>query len=248
MNKTGTLNINRILRVRPRVFWLHWVLASTIGGAIGWAIAGLIAFGTLSLGVIAIGAIAGISVGWAQGTVLEKHIVIRGTSGSKLDWVPEWTTITCFVGGLGWIVIGAVGNFLLIREITSREDILTSLLAYGTGGAILGVGQALVLKRGFARAWWWVPITALGLYLAAAIGSWLGNLIFRLFYPSYGVGSGVVMGPVDAFFLFCEGTMGTIVFSVVTGLALIWVLGSPLVANPEPPDTPSQPQRIADPS
>jgi hypothetical protein len=131
----------------------------------------------LRLGVVS-GGIAGALAGLYQWALLRKRL--SGLGG----WIP--VTVACWAAGT------AIAYGLTKAQASETlTEWLIFLLAATAGGAILGAGQWLLLRRSLNRALWWIPASALAWALAVPLSK---------FMPLYsfppGVIGGVVMGGV----------------------------------------------------
>lgn len=107
--------------------WFQWVLATTLG----WAI-GLITVGEIGSGVV---------VGLAQWLVLRSLL-------SRAGW---WVLASALGWAIGWSVLAAAGM------LAPYQTGLITLAVTGTVlGAALGIAQWLVLQPHVYRAGWWV--------------------------------------------------------------------------------------------
>jgi hypothetical protein len=142
-------------------FWLFWVIMTNIGFFLGVGIGAIMAnfvepgMGQLAdkliqntLGASIIGGLTGL----AQGVVLRRH----GFNGT---W---WTVAT----SLGWALgIFIAGYFILSLDnsIQSNDFFRWILPAAFIAGAVVGIPQWVVLRRGLPSAeWWWILVSALG--------------------------------------------------------------------------------------
>lgn len=113
--------------------WFQWVLATTLGWGAGWLLTGDIGLGT--------------TIGIAQWFVLRQFI-------SQAGW---WILATAagWVAGWALIVAGIV--------VPPGGGIINSMAAGGVIGAIVGIGQWVVLRWQFTRlAGWWVMASTVG--------------------------------------------------------------------------------------
>jgi len=127
---------------------------------------------------IASGGIAGALAGLYQWALLRKRLNGVGS------WIP--VTVACWAGGTA-IAYGLTKA----QDSETLTEWLIFLLAATAGGAILGAGQWLLLRRSLKRAQWWIPASALAWALAVPAS----NLMPFLSFPP-GVISRVIMGGV----------------------------------------------------
>ncbi|MGB3714514.1 MAG: hypothetical protein WA996_08810 [Candidatus Promineifilaceae bacterium] len=185
------------------VFWLQWVVASTVGLFVGWMLAFvLLALSGIVLGLgdcdacdaLAFGIGLGIGVGVLQWLVLRRRV-------SGAGW---------------WVLASAAGGYGIWQlEFTGYSDSLemsyVSLLGWtgvvALGGAVTGTLQWLVLRGQVSRAGWWV--------LASTVGWGLGVTAAIAFTRFVGDDFGAMVG------------MGA-VLGAVTGGALVWLLRQPV--------------------
>jgi len=186
------------------VLWLLWILATTLGWPLGWAMgvwttSVFIAWGPgestglpLVVCQTAWGAIWGAVLGAIQWPILRWRIA--GAGGWVLASAVGWTGGWWAWFGVGQHLAGALG---------------WAMLAVGaTGGAAVGALQSLVLRRRARGAGWWV--------LASSVGwaaSW-GVLRIGIWSVVGWLGSGAVAG-------------------AITGSVLVWLLRQPLAPGRE---------------
>lgn len=121
-------------------FGLWWVMATTVGWVVGFAIceAQKAFFASLS----ADGAVIGISIGIFQWIALRQRI-------NRAGW---W--ILASVIGYG---IGKLAGDAVTQSVSGAVGIG---LSGATIGASVGIAQWVVLRRHVAQAGWWVPASA----------------------------------------------------------------------------------------
>lgn len=142
----------------------------------------------LRLGLVS-GGMAGALAGLYQWALLRKRL--SGLGG----WIP--VTVACWAAG------NAIAYGLTkAQDSETLTEWLIFLLATIAGGAILGAGQWLLLRRNLKRALWWIPASALAWALAAP----LSKLMPSLSFPP-GLIGGVVMGGVLVWLM--RATSGT---------------------------------------
>ena len=132
------------------VFWLVWVLVSTMGYILGWFIGFILAqvpeeFSGSSvlediLAYIIFGAVIGFGVSFLQWLLLQDHV-------SRAGW---WV----LAGTAGLAVAGGGGNGIAVVAL---------------GVAVTGILQWLVLRRQVSRAGWWVLASTVGWGLSMAM-------------------------------------------------------------------------------
>ena len=148
------------------VFWLQWVLASTVGVLVGVFPGAVLVFGTYDgprepVGYGLVGIVLGIAVGVLQWLVLRRRV-------SGAGW---------------WVLASAAPGYGIVRFLdTGRLWSLSfgALLSFtgvvALGGAVTGTLQWLVLRGQVSRAGWWV--------LASTVGWALGVTVARQFPPN----------------------------------------------------------------
>ncbi len=195
-----------------------WVLASTVGLAVGNAVAlavfeavGLTGGSHFSGGAVAFvlfGAVAGASVGIAQWLVLRRHIPGAG-------WWVLASTVGLPVGfAVGFAVLEAVG----LTGGSHFSGGAGSLVLFGAvAGASVGIAQWLVLRRYIPGAGWWVLASIVGSAAAFAV----------IFTVTAGVEETVGYAG--------GGAVGGALYGAITGAALVWLLRQPITQEPSPP-------------
>ncbi|HEY9737737.1 MAG TPA: hypothetical protein V6D06_15705 [Trichocoleus sp.] len=136
----------------PIGFWLQWTLGTAAVFAI--AVALFSGLGILSFPVVVLG--------FWQGWVLRRRLAI---------W--RWWVITL---GFGLAGLGVVILLTLFLPAYLPLFTLRSLLTGGVMGAVIGLGQALLLRRQTPKASWWILISAAALALGAG---WVIDLVVR---------------------------------------------------------------------
>ena len=148
------------------VFWFQWILTTTLGWLVGWAV----------LGEVGIGA----AIGLAQWLVLRREV-------SNAGW---WILASTVAWLVGWeiVVAGLV--------VPPGVDIISSLITGAVVGLLMGVAQWLVLRQWtqYASLWilanvsvWSVSFTGIiggALFTGVMIGAITGLVLdFLLRYP-----------------------------------------------------------------
>ncbi len=128
--------------------WLQWVLATTVG----WAL-GLVLGGEIGIGVF---------IGIAQWLVLRRYFVNAG-----------WWVLTSSVGWLaGWAIV--VSGLI----VPSGGGLVTSIIVGAIFGITMGLGQWLVLRRWVNWASMWILLSVPGwtIALTGLLGSILAGV------------------------------------------------------------------------
>ena len=130
-------------------FWLHWVLASTVGLAAGFAVIFTLieTLGELveAPPIAVTGAVIGTSIGIAKWVVLRSKVA-----------PPGW-----------WVLASAAGYAVAFAAIGAVEDV--EAIAFAVGVVSVGIAQWLVIRTEIRRSGWWV--------LASAVSIAVGFLI-----------------------------------------------------------------------
>jgi len=222
-----------------RKLWLRWVIANSLGEAVGLGAASLLgaalalgiqaAFGTLAplvIFVVAVlaGTFEGLVVGAAQSLVLKqalpalrpRHWIAASAAGAFVAWVLGMLPSTLIDFGAA-----AAGS----APPPDIPDALQYLFAAGLGllaGPILGFAQWIVLRDHVRGAGWWLPANALGWALGMP-------LVFMV------AGSAPPSGITAGFVLLVLGVIALVgaVVGMVHGAFLIWLLrrGQPRLAS-----------------
>jgi len=122
---------------------------------------------TLRLGVLG-GVVGGGFAGLCQWDILRRQSIKRN------GWIPltvaGWVVICTIAVWATGIVTGAfefhrgLDAGLIIGPMEARpQSLVLSVVALLAGGAVLGLGQWLLLRRDVKRAGWWILATAVGL-------------------------------------------------------------------------------------
>ena len=191
-----------------RTFWLEWVLASIIGGSLGWAIFAPVygvtidVFGGANEGA-AFRAIDG-AVTWA---------IVYACSG-----MTQWVLLRHIVPRAGfWVLASIAGGmtFGIVAEalFAAQGGTEVGVVAGAASGVVSGVLQWLLLRRRFVQARWWVPVSLITGSLSASI-SWM---LIAPVLQSIGRTEGLTIA-----WAIC-GAVGGALSGILTGITLIWL-------------------------
>lgn len=224
-----------------------WVLATALGGIIGWAITVAVGMGTLGCGIILFVVIVGGSVGTMQGLVLWPYIdrlpinrgrvggllgrtsayVADGSSETFSQWLSFtliWTlatiaaTILCFVS---FVLSEIIVYWVTSGGVTSGT--VGYAVKFGVGGLAYGCLNWLVLRICTQFSGYWIPACGFGWATGAIVGRYAGDVIAPVLSPDSGPG-GIIMGPYDFAHIFVMGVTGATLFGLVTAPALLLIL------------------------
>lgn len=181
-----------------------WIRATWAGWALGVPLVILLALAGESLRIgplqFPVGLGMGMGVGFMQGRV------VRNLLGAAAPW--RWS---CALGlALPFLVAD-------LAQQAGRALPYSLYLAVALGGLIVGIWQALLLRRRFSRAGWWVAASVLGWSLAAGLGAVADGL------PR----SHAIRGIWGALAYLGIVAGGGLVLGVVTGLVLSWMPSGP---------------------
>jgi hypothetical protein len=195
-----------------RHLWPRWVLATTIGEVVGFAVPA--AVGALALRlpdamlfalIVPAGMIEGAVLAGAQWRVLRS--VVPGISGQR------WVLATALAAGLAYVIGMTLAN---LRELAAVPPavLIGAMVLLGLLFLLsLGGAQWLVLRRHLPRAGWWVVANAVAWPLGVAVPvialSLLPDGAPALAWAATGIVSGLLMG---------------VVVGAITGLALVWLV------------------------
>ena len=184
-----------------RRLWLWWVLAGTVG----WAVGGPLGVAVGRSGDIIVAGSVGIALGGILTGVLQWLVLRR-----QVAWV-GWWVLTIPVGAAVAGVVGATVGMVagLVSNPGSPSPLGGADLGVDVGwvvgaglfGPVLGVLQWLVLRRQVARAGWWVLVTTVGWVVggpgagivSAAVDAAVGAGVS---WAVLGAVSGAITGPV----------------------------------------------------
>jgi hypothetical protein len=210
-------------------FWLWWVLASTVGAAVGQNVGDIVFFffhdpspyyrGFSFVPETAFGAMLGISVGASLG--ITQWLVLR----RQVSWASDWVLASAVGGAIGGTVGGAVGA--LVGE-TLHGAVLGAFL-----GLSLGIAQWFVMQWQVSGSGWWVLVTTAGIAFVVAVSFgeavelvwWLLLLPVALAAPDF------YFGPVVGE----NWIVALVVYGAITGTLLVWLLRQPVTEEPSPP-------------
>ena len=192
--------------------WLQWMLASTVGWAVGGGLSG-------SLGSIQVGYVGGMTVG-ATGAGVLQWLVLRQRIARAGWWVLATMLSSAVVGGL-IVAMGFVGGKAWGATWSADPGrVVGGLAGMGLFGTVLAALQWLVLRRQVARAGWWVLAGGVGWVAGAPLGAVLGGGLSGVLGWS---GSGA-----SDWALTWAGVGA--VYGAITGRVLVWLLHQPAPA------------------
>lgn len=170
-------------------------------------------------------------VSWAGGAILYYALnlavpggvgeVVGETIWGLLVGIGQWLVLRQWLDRAGWWILAIAGGNLLA---TSVGVVLQGVLGEDVGGLILTIGLGLVpgvlqwlfLRQQVARAGWWV--------LASTV------LVFGALLAGVAAGSGVGLKEGGFGFGAVAGIVSGVVFAVMSGFVLIWLLRRPVAA------------------
>ncbi len=147
--------------VRPMMpvgwrLWLWWVLASTVG----WAVGGPVGVAVGSSGDIIVAGYVGVAVG--------------GIVAGELQWL----VLRRQVAGAGWWVLASTVAAAVVGVVVFGVGVVSADVGWvggaGLFGTVVGVLQWLVLRRQVARAGWWVLASTVGWVVGGPVGGFVG--------------------------------------------------------------------------
>lgn len=178
--------------------WLQWVLVTIVGFLLSlyWVEVGERA------DIRAVeGAVGGVLIGLAQ------WLVLRQQFSQAWWWVLASSVSWGLIGGSGLGALGWVAPTVMHIPIRVVYGIVNGALM----GAFIGVGQWLVIRTQFKRAWRWILISTVSWALGLALGWTIGGVLRRV----TGLFLGEVIGLVFVW----------IVVAAITGVSLNYVTG-----------------------
>lgn len=211
-------------RHSPLALWSWWVVATSIGGTLGWAIAQFLAGATLGAGLLLAGTTVGIGIGWAQGLVVAEYFRKRTRDVDWAVFVFGWLFLSAISGTVGWILILLIRGLMVSADTGLRFNIEIPVLGFAGGGAVFGMGQWLAFRRGVWIALWWILANAVGWSIGVYATLRVAARIHRSNSPELNW----------SFFNFSEliaGSLGIAIFAIITGMTLILLLRKPSVAG-----------------
>ena len=165
-------------------FWFWWVLASTVGYAVGNA-----------AGMKVVQAVVGAAEYRAKGFVVAIPLLVVMTGAAV--GVMQWLVLRREVSGAGWWVLastvgwvmGKAAAFLgiLFVGLQGFSPVSANIVSGAVVGAVVGVLQWLILRRQLRRAGWWVLASTVGWVMGQAAHGAIG-------LPAVGAVSGAITG------------------------------------------------------
>jgi hypothetical protein len=181
--------------------WLQWVVASSLG----WAVGGVV----LSLNVGTMGDQLGNVVGDA--------------ALGLMVGISQWLVLRQYLDRAGWWIVASAGGFLLAASL--GEYLLQPWLGENAGGLLLTIGLGLVpgilqwlfLRRQVARAGWWALASTVLVFISFLVGvATVSGTGLQEGTPGFGAVAGIV---------------GGVVLGSTSGLLLVWLLRQPAPAS-----------------
>ncbi len=165
-------------------FWFWWVLASTVGYAVGNA-----------AGMKVVQAVVGAAEYRAKGFVvaIPLLVVMTGAAVGVMQWLilrrqlrrTGWWVLASIVG---WVVGTAAATLgILLVGLQEFSPVSSSIVIGVVVGAVAGVMQWLILRRQLRRTGWWVLASTVGWAVGAAATGAIG-------LPAVGAVSGAITG------------------------------------------------------
>ena len=194
--------------------WPRWVLANVIGGLIGWGATTLFGLFSLGAGVAAAGTIVGFCLGTVQKRFLEQYIPSK-------DW-SRWAKYTTIGGTICWIMAFLIRTLLVALNFDLLLNPITPITAFTVGGLIFGYVQWLVLRQHIHKSAWWIASNGIGWCIGALIGLRAGHEAHQAIVPGY---KGSILFSInEGIHIFVAGAVATAVYSIITGVILVWLL------------------------
>jgi hypothetical protein len=186
---------------------ISWILATTAGGMVGWAIAVSLMPCTWGAGLVLSAFPVGFCVGLAQYLILGLH---RG----------NWLALT-MLGMNAWLFV-VLMNWKGLLYMTSSQNVPSTVVSFVIGGALIGLLQGLALRKP-SIVLIWMPANALGWGLGGYYGFRAGKLGVEILLPNYGY-DGILMGFGDMLHIFVAGCVIVAVMGIVTAFPAMWLL------------------------
>ena len=147
------------------------------------------------------GAIAGVFIGVAQWIAIDLalQLVLKRRFRSACWWL--------IANVFSFALIGAamIAMWINLARFPALNLPIHRLFLIPIGGATLGVGQWLVLRKYLVKAAWWIGATMVGLSF------WWG-LAVRILWTQRST---------ELIFI----VFGALIYSMITGIVLVWLLG-----------------------
>lgn len=214
---------------RPQIgwgFWIKWIAANALGitVSIGILLVGVdlsptFLWGSSLLGCTALWLILGVPAGVG----ISQQVVLRQYVGWARTWI--WTSIS------GWVLGFFVMMFLISTNLASV--IVLGSVALGT---TIGMLQWSILRQHVHKSIWWIATNAIAVAVSTSVGFVLSTLVNRSMaqvFPATNnlwerlLADGLLAGTV----------MGSVIFGLITGFALMWLLRHPIQQPNQPPSS-----------
>jgi len=170
--------------------WFLWVLASTLGWAVGFPIADAI------LG--------------ALGEVVADEVVIYTLLGA-VPGILQWPLLRLYLPQAGWWVLASTLAGAFIGAVASTVRVVDPPVGFVVAGASFGILQWLVLRRHIALAGWWLLASSAGWAVGYLVGRAADAVVsalpisetmgLALLFGVFGAVSGAVTGTVLAWLI-----------------------------------------------
>jgi hypothetical protein len=140
--------------------WVHWVVASCLGGLVSLA-----------------GAVLLVDAGIYDRLGPSAAVVLSGLSGAAIGLM-QWLVLRQYIAQAGWWVgatafgfaLGTAGASLYLAGYSGGPTGGQLWVLAGSSGAVVGGLQWLVLRRQIAHAAWWIPTSCVAYLLSGGLG------------------------------------------------------------------------------
>jgi len=207
--RNAVASLTEAVRLSKTIF-LKWLFFSIMGAILGLVVSVplvVVLLGKLGLRYILFGEVVTLTTVLltACGAIvgIMQWLILR----QQLSLAGWWTLIST----LGWGVGGGLIGTSFVKSLNNVGGIEEAVMVAIIGSTVAGIMQWVLLRRQFSRAGWWIMTSILPWPLAGIVVSLFMDIVSNLFIS-------LVVG----------GVFGSIVWSILTGVAFVWLLRHPV--------------------
>jgi hypothetical protein len=204
-------------------FWLKWVVANLLGITLSLAIPLLLVELNSTIASIQYGSsILGCSALWVSfgvpaGVGFSQQLILRPQAVWTKRWI--WFTISGWI--MGFFAAAFLTSLVSVLDLAQLEVIGVSVFGLTTGTA-----QMTLLRQHVNKSGWWIVANVMSFAIGSVLFWRMSMAANRMFVP-------VMTGAPNPFErLLIDGLLigivvSAFVFSVITGLTMLWLLNHP---------------------
>ncbi len=207
---------------KQQKFLIEWVLATSIGLALGEVFLSPLAFrfvpfslpmGGFDLFGTMLSVASGIATGVAIGAF--QWLTLRNYISHSWRWIIA-TPLAMASGSLIQGLLFAIARCYLPMDASAAVWAATNWISVFIYGVLIGLMQSVVLRKSLLKTWTWIITNGFGWPVAIAVGE---EFIRPIFYPRVDFGFHVI-NPYPEIVIY--GVVG-ILIGIITGVLMLWL-------------------------